>query len=144
MTLRANNYPTQPSVRSVARKTRVGWKFASKVIKELLETGNLLDPELTRPKQKESGCFVDVGSRALNLEEEVFLLALRAETPNRPNLDCIREPDRRCGAKVSTAFITEWFKKRFDHPGNFRKPNLVPLDKFRTAQSLKSSPTRAS
>jgi hypothetical protein len=78
----------QPSVRSVAGAARVGRNFASKVIKELLKTGDLLEPELTRPKQKEPGYFVGVGSRALKLEEEVFLLALRAETPDRPNLDC--------------------------------------------------------
>jgi transposase len=33
---------------------------------------------------------------------------------------------------VSSAFVTQWFKKRFDHPGTSRKPNLVPLDKFRS------------
>jgi hypothetical protein len=127
-----DSFPTQPSDRLVAREAGVGKKFAGKVIKELLETGELLDPELTRPNQKESGCFVGVGSRALTLEEEVFLLALRTEIPNRPNLSYIQELDGRHGAKVSSAFITQWFKKRFDHPGTFRKPNLVPLDKFRT------------
>jgi hypothetical protein len=132
LTLWEDNCPMQPSVLSVARKARVGWKYASKVIEELLETGDLLDPELTRPNQEESGYFVGVGSRALKLEEEVFLLALRTEKPNRPNLDYIRELDRMHGTLVSTTFITQWFKKRFNHPGNFRKPNLVPLDKFRT------------
>jgi hypothetical protein len=137
LTLWEDNYPTQPSVRAVARVAGVGRVYAKKVIKELLETGDLLDNELTRPNKKETQLFVGVGSRALNLEEEVFLLALRTEMPNRPNLDYIRELHARYGTKVSSGFITEWFKKRFNYPGNFRKPNLVPLDKFRTENILR-------
>jgi hypothetical protein len=107
------------------------------VIEELLDTGDLVDPELTRPNQMDSGHFVGVGSRALKLEEEVFLLALRTEKPNRPNLDYIRELDRGHGTKVLSPFITKWFPKRFNRPGNFRKPNLVPLDKFKAENLLR-------
>jgi hypothetical protein len=137
LTLWADNYPMQPSIRSVAQEARVGWNYASKVIEELLDTGDLVDPELTRPNQMDSGYFVGVGARSLKLEEEVFLLALRTEKPNRPNLDYIRQLERRYGTKVSSPFITKWFQKRFNHPGNFRKPNLVPLDKFKTENLLR-------
>jgi hypothetical protein len=37
---------------------------------------------------------------------------------------------------VPSPFITKWFQKRFNHPGNFRKPNHVPLDKFKTKNLL--------
>jgi len=138
LTLWARNCPTQPSTLSVAQEARaVGWKHASQVVNELLETGDLSDPEITRPNQKESGFFVGVGSRALKLEEEVFLLALRTETPSRPNLDCIREPRMRHGTRMSSPFITSCFKKRFNDPGTFRKPNLVPPDKFKTKNLLR-------
>jgi hypothetical protein len=137
LTLWADNCPMQPSVRSVAQEACVGWNHASKVIEELLDTGDLVDPELARPNQMDSGRFVGVGARSLKLEEEVFLPALRTEKPNRPNLDCIRQLERRHGTKVLSPFITKWFQKRFNHPDNFRKPNLVPLDKFKTENLLR-------
>jgi hypothetical protein len=71
-----DNCPTRPSNPPVAWAAGVGQKFAGKVIKKLLKSGHLPDPELTRPNQKEAGCFVGVGSHALKLEKEVFLLAL--------------------------------------------------------------------
>ena len=40
----ANNYPMQPSIRSVVQEAHVGWNYASKVIDELLETGDLVIP----------------------------------------------------------------------------------------------------
>ena len=137
LTLWAGNYPIQPTVRSVAQEAHVGWKYASKVIDELLETGDFVDPRLTRPNQKEAGFFVGVGSRTLKQEEEVFLLALRTEKPNRPNLDYIRELHGRYGILVTSSFITRWFQKRFNYPSSFRKPNLVPLDKFKTGNLLR-------
>ena len=70
-------------------------------------------------------------------EAGVFLLALRTEKPNRSNLDYIRELHRRNGTLVTSSFVTRWFKKRFNYPGSFRKPNIVPLDRFNTGNLLR-------
>jgi hypothetical protein len=73
-----------------------------------------------------------VGTGAfLTKEEVVFLLSLRAETPNRPNKDYCRRLNETYGRHVSPQFISDWFKKGLPHKASFRKPNLIPLDKFR-------------
>jgi hypothetical protein len=94
---------------------------------ELENTGSLIDcehanSEKTRDREK---------LYYLEPTEELFLLALRAEKPGRPNRDYIANLATYYGTIVSSTFISEWFKTRFDHKGSFRKPNLVPVDKFR-------------
>ena len=54
----------------------------------------------------------EVGA-SLSIEEEVCLLVLRLEAPERPNLDYIRQLEEYYGKVVSTGFITVWFKKGF-------------------------------
>jgi hypothetical protein len=67
----------------------------------------------------------------LDPTEELFLLALRSEKPARPNREYVAHlVATYYGTLVSTTFIFEWFKTRFNHKGSFCKPNLVPLDKF--------------
>jgi hypothetical protein len=144
LTLWADNCPMQPSVRSVAQEAGVGWNHASKVIEELLDAGDLVNPELTRPNQMDSGHFVGVGSRALKLEEEVLLLALRTEKPNRPNLDCIREPDRRHRTKVSSPLINQAiFENQISSHSTSSRPR-TSCAALIFATSLTSSLTRAS
>jgi hypothetical protein len=63
--------------------------------------------------------------------KELFLLALQSESPGgRPNHDYCIHQALYYDTSVLTSFISLWFKARFDHKGSFRKPNLVPLDKF--------------
>ena len=69
--------------------------------------------------------------------EELFLLALRAEKPARSNREYIVHLYTYYVTVVSSTFITEWFKTRFDHKGSFRKPNIVPLDKFRAENVIR-------
>ena len=83
---------------------------------ELENTGSLTDPELTNSEK---------------ITEEFFLLALSLEKPARPNREYVAHLATYNGTVVSTTFRSEWFKTRFNHKGSFRKPNLVPLDKFR-------------
>jgi hypothetical protein len=59
-----------------------------------------------------------------------FLLALPLEKSARPNREYVAHLATYYGTVVSTTIITEWFKTRFNHKGSFRKPSLVPLDKF--------------
>ena len=126
-------FPLQPSRRRVAEKARVSPSFAERVIRELTESGNVLDPEsmkLTWDKRRGVGA-------ALSTEEEIFLLSLRLESPERPNIDYIRQLEEFYGKLVSTGFISTWFKRRFPFRGSFRKPNLIPLDKFKNGNILR-------
>jgi hypothetical protein len=54
-----------------------------------------------------------IGARAcLNTKEEIFLLSLCLEAPERPNLDSICQLEHYYGKLVSTGFILTWFKKK--------------------------------
>ncbi len=120
-------FPERPSQREFAARAKISTYYARKIIIELTNTGSLMDPEVTnshRIRTKEKVLYLDPA-------EELFMLALRAEKPARPNTDYVAQLYTFYGTMVSASFISLWFKTRFDHKGSFRKPNLVPLDKFR-------------
>jgi hypothetical protein len=120
-------FPEQPSGERVGEKARVSPLFAEKVMRELSETGHVLDPELVKSSGKKARGI----KSCLTTEMEIFLLALHLEHPERPNVDYIRQLKEFYGKTVSSGFISEWFKKRFPFRGSFRKANLIPLDKFK-------------
>jgi transposase len=120
-------WPERPSQRQLASFSKISVSAARKIIMELENTGSLIDNEHAnseKTRDREKIYYLDP-------TEELFLLALRAEKPARPNRDYIANLATYYGTIVSSTFISEWFKTRFDHKGSFRKPNLVPLDKFR-------------
>ena len=118
---------TRVSISKVAKQAKVGWKFANKVVKEYEQSTTLRDPKDEHKEQVNN----KKGKRLLTIEEEVFLLALRAEDPTRTNLEYIQLLQSTYGRLVSSTFISTWFKKRFQFPGDFKKPSVVPLDKWR-------------
>jgi hypothetical protein len=120
-------FPDKPSRERVAEKARVSPSFAEKVMKEISESGHVLDPQLVKSTWRKAR---GVGS-CLTTEMEIFLLALRLEHPERPNIDYIRQLNQFYGRTVSSGFISDWFKNRFPFRGSFRKANLIPLDKFK-------------
>jgi hypothetical protein len=88
----------------------------------------LTDPEVTNSEKR-----IHEREKVLYLDpaKELFMLALHAEKPARPNTDYMAQLYTFYGTMVSAAFISVWFQTRFNHKGSFRKPNLVPLDKIR-------------
>jgi hypothetical protein len=112
---------------AASKKVRVIWKLS--------ETGEVLDPETLR-KNKDN--VIGAGG-CLTTEEEIFFLFLLCllEAPERPNLDYIRQLELYYGKLVSSGFISTWFKKIFPFRGSFRKPNLIPLDKFKKRNILR-------
>jgi hypothetical protein len=120
-------FPALPSKIAVAKSAGVSTCFVRKVAAELASTGQLADPDIAvaeTDKRVGTGDF-------LTKEEVVFLLSLRAESPSRPNKDYAARLYETYGRHVSPQFISDWFKKGFPYKGSFRKPNLIPLDKFR-------------
>jgi transposase len=67
----------------------------------------------------------------LSVAEQEYLLSLRVSVPNRTNVDYIVKFREQFGKVLSSNFISQWFEKYFKHKGIFKKPNYVPLDKFR-------------
>ena len=78
----------------------------------------------------------------LTREEDGFLLSLRSEIPNRPNLDYCRKLLAFSGTVISSSFVSNYFAKAWTFSGKYRKPNLIPLDKFRPRNVLKFAPFR--
>jgi hypothetical protein len=115
------------SVKNVSKRAKVSWYYAKAVMKEYKETDYLTDPFEVHDEILKARAT----TLHLHVEEEMFLLALRAESPKRPNIDYIKELYETYGRVVSSSFISRWFKKRFEFRGDFKKPNLVPLDKWR-------------
>jgi hypothetical protein len=91
---------------SQQRLARVSPSFAEKIMRELAETGHVLDPELMKLSwNKAQG----VGS-FLTTEMEIFLLALRlVEAPERPNINCIWQLNEYYGKLVSKGFISNFY-----------------------------------
>jgi hypothetical protein len=119
----------EPSITQLAKEAKVSWDYAAKVVDELKTNGNIISPSTLKLKKNTR---VGIGSVVrLTIAEEEYLLGLRADAPNRPNLDYVSSLHQRFGKMVSSSFLTKWFKFRFEFPGSFKKPNLVPLDKFR-------------
>jgi hypothetical protein len=105
---------------------KISKSYARKVIIELENTGSLTDPEATNSENRhktEKQYYLDP-------TEELFLLALKAESPGRPNHDYCTQLALSYGTSVSTSLFSDWLKTRSDYKGSFRKPNLLPLDKF--------------
>jgi hypothetical protein len=69
--------------------------------------------------------------------EDFFLLFLRVKIPNRPNLDYCRELFAYNGTVISLSFVSDYFAKAWSCSGKYRKPNLIPLDKFWPEKVLK-------
>jgi hypothetical protein len=120
-------WPERPSQRQLLSFSKISVSAARKSIMKLENTGLLIDREHANSEKTRDREKIDY----LEPTKELFLLAIRAEKPVRPNRDYIANLATYYGTSVSSTFISEWFKTRFDHKGSFRKPNLVPLDKFR-------------
>lgn len=138
VTLCAQRYPLLPSSRVVAARAQVGRSYAFKVMKEMDAGAVIYDPKTLRQHWKqEAKADGGVGSRMLETEHEIFLLSLRCENGARPNSEYVRELYLSYGIIVSITFISEWFRHRFGHRGTFRKPNVIPLDKYRAGNILR-------
>ena len=100
-----DNFPTKPSMSSLARRAGVTDKFARKVVDELTESGELESPCVTKfNKNVDRGVGLD-----FTLEEEVFLLALRIKCPYRPNTDYVAKLKDNYDRDISASTISVWF-----------------------------------
>ena len=74
-----------PSIRKLATEANVGRGFGQKVVNELMVHGNVLDPKDRKKKAKYL-----LGSRHLEFFDELVLLALREQNPQRTCWRCWR------------------------------------------------------
>ena len=118
-------YPEPIVIKAIAVESGVSRAFVYSILKELDEKETVEDPS-SKPKST-----TRVVCGMLEYEHEMFLLALRAEKPARSNADYVRHLWSSYNIKVSESSISNFWLHRFDNKGNYKKPNLVPLDKFK-------------
>ena len=101
------SFPARPTASELARESNVGWEYADKVISEIHLHNEIIDPaEIRLGKSIQRGIGND-----LTPEEDMFLLSLRVEIPNRPNLDYCRELFAYNGTVISSSFVSDYFAK---------------------------------
>jgi hypothetical protein len=116
----------EPSIERLRQKAEVSWTFDSKVVKELKEHGEVLDTNKI-PINRAKG----PGARTLDEIDEVILLDIRREDPQRPLKSYREELFKRTGTLVSGATICRWFLRRFAFRGSMVNGSPVPIDKFK-------------
>ncbi len=119
------------SQRALARAASVSHKYAAKIIEEV-ESGGLIDPS-TMKQARATGA----GSKTLDLDDETLLLRLRMWQPSMTLRMC--QSHLFNGTTVHESVISRWFHTRYSFKASFRKPNLVPIDKFKPANVQRPS-----
>jgi hypothetical protein len=93
-----------PSVRTLAKEAKVSWRFANKVINEVLAHGNVLE---SRKREKTAKHLP--GSRLLDFNDELVLLSLREQHPQRALASCKTNLQQITGAVVSMTTISIYY-----------------------------------
>jgi transposase len=115
------------SHRTLARAASVSHKYAGKIIEEV-KSGELINP--TTVKQARS---TGAGSKTLDIDDEMLLLRLRMWQPSMTLRMYQSHLFQINGTTVHESVISRWFHTRYSFKASFRKPNLVPIDKFKPA-----------
>lgn len=114
----------RPKVRSLAKKLKVSHVYIYKVAKGLNLTAKI---DKFRPPQK-----VGIpGFYKLTVVDYWMLVQLRKECDSRSLASYRYELYHRTGTLISRSTIHRIFHKAYLYRGGLRKPNLIPLDKFK-------------
>jgi hypothetical protein len=117
------------NVSRIARETRTSRNFVRKVRNEMLENnGDIVDPSLI-PSNRARG----PGAMTFDELDMYVLLMLYFEEPSRTNSSYVERLYMITGTLTSPSTVSRWFNNYFPISGGFRKPNLVPIDKFKQA-----------
>jgi hypothetical protein len=126
--------PAHPSVKVTAKLSKVSWCFANLVVTKLKAIGAVLDPEFKQRKKQ----YVLGPGQKLSIVHEMFLLSLQTLDPARPLYSYAQDLERHFNKSISyQCCIADWFHKHWDHKGNLKKANLVPLDKWKVKNKLR-------
>lgn len=129
-----NNQGSGLNISGVARECGVSRSFVRKVWGEMLcNDGRVIDPDHT-PQERARG----PGVKTFDEFDHCVLIFLYLEEFSRSNASYVENLLLITGTKTSTSTISRWFKDFFPISGNFRKPNLVPIDKFKPTNLWKA------
>jgi hypothetical protein len=124
----ANSLHTQGievNIKKPAERWQVSRAFVKKVWDEVLR-GEIVDP-----RNIKQGRDQGPGVKTFNEFDHWVLLFLYLHEPSRSNGSYVDNLYAITGTGTSKTTISRWFKDFFPINGGFRKPNLVPVDKFK-------------
>ena len=124
--LMSENNGNRPNTSEVARQAKVSRWMVFKIEQEILTENRVVSPE-----EKKSNRPVGPGVHTINSYDSFALLSLMNTNPRRSLGDYQKRLFEWTGTIVSESTISRFFKDGFDIKGNFMKPDLIPIDKFR-------------
>jgi hypothetical protein len=115
------------NVSQVSPETKTSRHFVRKVHDEMVEdSSDILDPAVT-VQQRVKG----PGTHTFDEYDMYVLLLFYFEEPSHTNASYVERLYVMTGTITSTSTVFRWFNHYFPISGGFRKPNLVPIDKFK-------------
>ena len=96
------------------------------------------DGRVLDPLHKKQGQPDGPGANSLDEFDHCALMYLYFEEPSRTNASYVEGLYQATGTKVSRLTVSRWFNSFFPISGKFRKPNLVPIDKFKPLNMIKA------
>ena len=119
----------RPNISAIARQCGVTRSYVRTVEDELNEFGRVLQQE----ERKKHNSLSNGGlcSNSLSNEDVFVLYQLYLDEPSRTMSSYVEWLHYFTGTVVSESTISNFFNKSLYFKGGFRRPNLVPFDKFR-------------
>ena len=122
------------NISQVSKETNTSRGFVRKVHNEMIENnGNIVDPCVIRQERAKGP-----GVKTFDECDMFVLLMLYFEEPSRSNASYVERLYCATGTVTSTSTVSRWFNNYFPISGGFRKPNLVPIDKFRERNCMRA------
>ncbi len=119
----------RPNITAIAQQCGVSRCYVRKVEEELNEFGRALQQEERRRYNSMSNG--GVCSESLSNEDMCVIYHLYLDEPSRTRSSYVEWLQFFTGTVVSESTISRFFNDSFEYTGGFRRPNLVPFDKFR-------------
>jgi hypothetical protein len=118
----------RPNIAQVARDTTVSRDFVRTIEARMLLNDGELPPDdaVLQPNRP-----LGAGSKTLDLLDLHVIIALLRREPSRPLSDYRHSLYSLTGTDVSESTISRVLLTAFPYSSGFRRPNLVPYDKFR-------------
>jgi hypothetical protein len=115
------------TVRLLAKEAKVSFRFANKVMKEVKDYGEVIDPKSLDVHDQAKGH----GSKTLTVEDECVLLNIQQKENKSSLLSYRRQLFQATGTLVAESAVSRWFHHRHEYKGSLLWTNKVPIDKFK-------------
>ena len=114
-----------PSLRSLSRDLRIAKTTAKKVL-NIYNGSHVLDATKRHRVFANTHKQCEYGSRSLNDEQQVFLLALYQKDHTMSLYKYQRELEQKYSKKVSTSTLSRWFAYQFPFRSTVKKSSVFP------------------